>query len=1133
MSGDIIALESLNKLYADIYDSIAKNPRTVIFSVAASQRAHIAACSRRKILYITDAENLDRTAEILLQLGVKTATLIPQHDILLHKSGVNLSAVQEKIVSLYTWIRNKADVLLITPESLLRYLPHKNTFEKCIIKISEGATLEPRDLADDLVRAGYRKEVRAEEKGSFAMLGEVIELFPIDSALPVRIAFEFDTVESIRQFQPDTMSGGAKFKSLTVLPSTDFLTDTLEKKKLLEDIEKAKGMQSAKAALRTEQIISDIAYRLEVNEKDAALGWLTPFVRKQLSTIFDYLPKDTLIIYDEPKIIFDALNAESSKHRERVIRLNDGGEVLKTHINAELTVEDANSMLASFASLGYSNFTTGQSDANNGLFVFESTNLPSYFKDINLLIKDIYDYKSRGYTIKLFCGNREWEKTMRGFLPDIDIEFSDKKLSRGFVSRSAKTLVVGTSEMYVKSDRASHGNIYGERRSIAPRIGDYVVHDEYGIGKCMGVIKLKSYIGEHDYLLLQYAENNKIYLPVHQMDMLHLYAGAETNPKLSNPNKEEFKKDKEKAKKSIHKLAIDLLELYAKREKSKGYKYPLDTTFQKEFEQAFEFEETRDQLIAVEDIKKDMERGKVMDRLLCGDVGFGKTEVALRAIFKTVMENKQAAVLAPTTILAEQHFMTISARFRTFGIKAACLTRFRTPAETKEILAGIQNGSISVVIGTHRLFSKDVAYYDLGLLVLDEEQRFGVEHKEKIKTLRTNINVLSLSATPIPRTLHMALSGIRDVSVLDIAPKGRHPVETIVAEYSEGLVKEAVTSEIERGGQVFILYNRIEKIYRYASELSALFPSLRIVIGHGKMNSAELEKNIYKFYNKEADILLSTTIIENGIDIPNANTLIVLDADKLGLAEMYQLKGRVGRSTRIASAYFTYFIESKIVGNVEKRLSALLDNSELGSGYRLAMMDLEIRGAGNVLGREQHGHVEKIGYDMYSRLLRETVALLSGEAVASHTDTEVSIKADAYISDKLIPSERERLKLYKRIAEIKSLKERNALEKDIEDMYGKIASPIKNLLDISLIRVLGGDVGAVKVSADEAAARIIFADKEYLKSAAVKNAVTLTAKDCRVKQKESEVELLLPKAGISEKIQYLIKFLLNANGIYN
>ncbi len=1130
MSADIIALDSLTKSYSDIYDSIAENERTVIFSVAASQRAHIAACYGKRALYITVSENLDRTEEILTQLGVKTAVLLPQHDILLHKSGVNLSAVQERVAALSAWIRKKADVLIVTPESLLRYLPHKKSFEDSIIRLSEKEVISPEILASKLSRAGYRKEVRAEEKGSFAVLGDIVEIFPIDSALPIRAAFEFDTVESLRQFQPDTMSGGAKLKRIIIPPSTDFITDILDKNDVLEAIRKAKGMQSQKAASRTEQIISDIALRLEINEKDAALSWLIPFVRKNLSTLFDYLSEDTLIIYDEPKQLFDALNAESVKHREKALRLAESGETLRAHLNAELSVEEASAKISGYCSLGFSNYTAGQSGGERGSFVLDSTNLPSYFKDINLLIKDIYDYKSRGYEIKLFCGSREWEKTMRGFLPDADIAFSDKRLNKGFVCRSAKALVVGTSEMFVKTGRTAAS--VPERQSIAPRTGDFVVHDEYGIGQCLGVVKLKTYIGEHDYLLLQYAENNKIYVPVHQMDMLHLYAGAEKAPRLSNPNKEEFKKDKEKAKKSINKLAIDLLELYAKREKSKGYKYPADTEFQKEFESAFEFEETRDQLLAADDIKRDMERGRVMDRLLCGDVGFGKTEVALRAIFKTVMENKQAAVLAPTTILAEQHFMTMSARFQPFGIRIACLTRFRTTAEVKKILSGAETGAINVVVGTHRLLSKDVSFYDLGLLVLDEEQRFGVEHKEKIKTLRTNINVLSLSATPIPRTLHMALSGIRDVSVLDTAPKGRHPVETVVAEYSEGLLTEAVQSEIERGGQVFILYNRIDKIYGYAAALAKIFPALRIVVGHGRMNSAELEKNIYKFYNKEADILLSTTIIENGIDIPNANTLIVLDADRLGLAQMYQLKGRVGRSTRIASAYFTYFMESKITGNVEKRLSALLDNTELGSGYRLAMMDLEIRGAGNVLGREQHGHVERIGYDMYSRLLRETVAVLSGEAVAAHTDTEVSIKADAYISETLVLSERERLKLYKRIAEIKSVKERDALEKDIADMYGKVAAPIKNLLDISLIRVLGGEVGAVKVSADETVARIAFLNKDYLKSAALKSAMLLTSKDCRIRQGEKEVELVLPNTDIKEKIRYLIKFLLNANGIY-
>lgn len=1132
LNNSIITLSNLDSIYREIYDSTNKNERTVVFSVAATQRAHIASIIDKKILYITDSENINKVNEIFTQLNAKTVVLNSQYDILLHKSGVNLSTVQQRISALSLWVRQKADIMIVTPEVLCQYLPHKKSFEKGIIKLKEGAIIDIFDLSKKLTDISYRKEERAEEKGAFAVLGDIVEIFPLDSALPVRLSFDFDKLDSIRYFQPDTMSGGTKVKTLLVPPATDFLPLVTDKNAIIDAINRSRKLQSSKASARTEEILSDIMYRLEINSKDVSLSWLTPFVKGNLSTVFDYLPNDALIIFDEPKNIFDLINLGQAKHRERANRLIADGEALKEHLGSFLTIEETQKAMSNYHTLGFSNYMTGQSDEEKGFFVLNSTNLPLYFKDINLLIKDIYDYNSRGYQIQLFCGSREWVKTMQGFLPDIDISYSDKKLSRGFISKRAKALVIGTSEMYIKTGRGAK-ELSKERRSIAPRVGDYVVHDEYGIGKCLGVVKINSYIGEHDYLLLQYAENNKIYVPVHQMDMLHLYAGAENSPKLSNPNKEDFKKEKEKARKSIKKLAIDLLELYAKREKVRGYKYPEDTQFQNEFEAQFEFEETLDQIIAINDIKRDMEQGKVMDRLLCGDVGFGKTEVAMRAIFKTVMENKQAAVLAPTTILAEQHFMTMSSRFQIFGIKIACLTRFRTPKEIKSILEQVKAGAVSVVVGTHRLLSKDVSFYDLGLLVLDEEQRFGVEHKEKIKALRNNINVLSLSATPIPRTLHMALSGIRDVSVLDTPPKGRQPVQTVVAEYSEGLLIDAIENEIERGGQVFVLYNRIDRIYAFSTTLNRLFPSLRIVVGHGRMSSQELEKNIYKFYNKEADVLLSTTIIENGIDIPNANTLVVLDADKLGLAQLYQLKGRVGRSTRIASAYFTYFSESRIVGNVQKRLDAILDNTELGSGYRLAMMDLEIRGAGNVLGREQHGHVERIGYDMYTRLLKETVAVLSGEAVALNTNTEVSIKIDAYISDKLINSERERLKLYKRIAEIKSLSDRNNLENDIIDLYGEISAPLKNLLDISLIRVLGGSIGAIKVIADAENARIVFSDKEYTRSAAVRSAIKLIEKECEVKVNEAEAVLLTKTKGIINKMQIIINFLLKANGIYN
>ena len=1127
---DIVQIPSLHDFYEKVSESVTVLEKTVISSIAFGHKLHLVSSLNRKILYVALDEDIPSCQQQLSQYGLKTLILPPVYEVLLHRHTTNLSVVGGRVKALKQILSGDYDVIFATPRALSQYLPNKALFEKSFVNINIGEEVDSIALQDRLVSMGYKKRERADEKGTFACLGDILDVFTIDGDIPTRILFDFDEVVSIKRFNPDSMQGNAKLESVMIPPATDMLYRK-SAKDIMDEIKSSRQMQNAKASVRTADILSDIEIKLASNPFDPSLNWLIPFIQDELSTLFDYLDKDTLVVMDEPSDIFEYTDLLVKVHKERVLSLTAEGETLRKHVNSILSVEKISEGLAKFHRLGFSALNAvGVGDSERGIFLGNSTVLPAYFKDTALLVKDLSEYLSRGYKVKVFCGSHENVELMKCFLGDLKVDYSERPLSKGFIVPNVKAMIIGMQDLCLTTSKITKSQI--KRKTVAPKIGDYVVHEQFGVGRCLGVKHEKTYVGEKDYIVLEYAKGAKVYVPVQQMDILELYAGGESSPVLSDIDKGDFEKSKAKARASIKKLAFDLLELYAKREDSVGYVYPPDSVQMKEFESSFEFEETPDQEKAILDIKKDMENGKIMDRLICGDVGFGKTEVALRAIFKTINENKQVAVLAPTTILAEQHFMTMCARLQPFGVKVACLSRFRTSTQTKEILQGIANGSISLVVGTHRLLSKDVSYFDLGLLVLDEEQRFGVEHKEKIKTFRNNINVLTLSATPIPRTLHMALSGIRDVSVLDTPPKGRKPVETIVEEYTDAKMIDAINNELNRGGQVFVLYNSIEKIYPFYDKMQRLFPNVPIVLGHGQMDSKELESNIYKFYNKSASILLSTTIIENGIDIPNANTLFVLEAHKLGLSQMYQLKGRVGRSSRNAIAIFTYPEGYLPTGDVEKRFNALMDNTDLGSGYNLALRDLEIRGAGNVLGREQHGHVERIGYDMYCRLLRETIALLKGETVLTTTLTEVVANVDAYIPDAVVKGERERLKLYKRIAELENIGDKNEFEKDFAEMYGEVPIPVKNLLRISLIRVFGSKCGVEKAEIDQRYLRLRFTSNDYMVSTSFTSALQTLKKPITPILKEKQVEFMLFRGGMSERLDFLVNFLSYVNGIY-
>ena len=701
--------------------------------------------------------------------------------------------------------------------------------------------------------------------------------------------------------------------------------------------------------------------------------------------------------------------------------------------------------------------------------------LNNYQGQLDLLIDDILSKKTAGYKTLILSGTRARGERLVGTLRDrgiesiyrdnVDkIEYGEVVITfgnqlKGFEYPDYKTCVISDREVFgeakrkLKNSKSKKKGISKIKSFAELKPGDYVVHANHGIGVYKGIKQID--VGGHkrDYLDIVYDKGDKLYVPVDQLDLIQKYIGSEGKfPKVNKLGSVEWQKAKAKARKSINEIAEDLVKLYAMRSTVKGHKFPKDTEWQKQFEDEFPFEETPDQLTSIEEIKLDMESDKPMDRLLCGDVGYGKTEVALRASFKAVMDGKQVAILVPTTILAEQHYKNIKNRFSDFPIKIDMVSRFRTAKQQKEILQKAKEGNLDILIGTHRLVSKDIQFKDLGLLVVDEEQRFGVKQKEKIKNIKKNVDVLTLSATPIPRTLHMSLSGVRDISVIETPPEERYPIQTYVVEQNDQLIRDAILREIGRGGQVYFVYNRVEDIERMAKYVQALVPESKVGIAHGQMAERQLEREMFDFMSEEYNVLVCTTIIETGMDIQNVNTIIIYNSDKMGLSQLYQLRGRVGRSNRIAYAYLLYTKDKVLTEVAEKRFKALKDFTELGSGFKIAMRDLEIRGAGNIMGSSQHGHMASIGYDLYCRMLEDTVKLLKGEIQKEPIETTLDIKVDAFISESYIDDEIQKIEVYKKIAAIEGLDDYNDIKEELEDRYSKIPEPVYNLMDIAYIK---------------------------------------------------------------------------------
>ena len=927
--------------------------------------------------------------------------------------------------------------VVTTVQALLDGIPKLEALQEDLLLLENGQSLSLTDLEETLAGMGYSRETQVETPGHFAVRGGILDVYPFTEEVPARIEFWGDEIDSIRTFDVESQRSIENLQELVIYPV----------------------MEAEK-------------YAQEASFLDA----------------FD--SRETLLFLDEPARILEALKEtlgeveESRKHREERKGWEDSRQEGLPRIFSEQAVTES---LNRFSSLGFSALETREKAlCIRRTYHLEVRKVNPYNASFETLTRDLLRLRRGGYRVVLLVGSKSRAKRLAEDLRDYGLGsfFSEDwkrqvqpgeilvaygHVDQGFEYPLLKFMVISETDIFGRKKRKKRRKRYeGERiRDFSElKPGDYVVHENHGIGIYRGIEKIQREKITKDYMKIAYADQGVLYIPATQLDLIQKYASAGgRKPRLNKLGTAQWSRTKDQVRGAVGEVARDLVELYAKRQSRQGFCYGPDTVWQQEFEEMFPFEETEDQLEAVRAVKEDMESPRIMDRLICGDVGFGKTEVAIRAAFKAVQENKQVALLVPTTILAQQHYNTFVQRMKDFPVRIDLLCRFRTGPQQKETVEALKKGAVDIVIGTHRLLSKDVGFKDLGLLVVDEEQRFGVAHKEKIKKLKENVDVLTLTATPIPRTLHMSLAGIRDMSVLEEAPMDRMPIQTYVMEADEEMVREALRRELSRQGQVYVVYNRIQDIAEMALRIQRLVPEASVAYAHGQMPERSLEGIMYDFINGEVDVLVSTTIIETGLDISNVNTMIIWDADRLGLAQLYQLRGRVGRSNRMAYAFLLYRRNKLLKEVAEKRLTAIREFTDLGSGFRIAMRDLEIRGAGNLLGGEQHGHMEAVGYDLYCKMLAAAVKRLKGgqEAQEESYTTTLDLNVDAHIPSAYIPSEVQKLDVYKRIAAIETQEELEDMQEELTDRFGDLPPRVERLLEVALLKALAHEAGVTAV----------------------------------------------------------------------
>ena len=980
-------------------------------------------------------------------------------------------------------LQNERKKIIVTSiDALTSLYTPKEYYLRYSMIIKTGDDIDLKEISKSLLQCGYERVEVVEGKGEFSFRGGILDVFPPTSAYPYRVELFGDEVDSIRTFNTESQRSIEKVEEFRIFPSKEVIVDDECRSRAVqninEELKKLIANVSKENKESVEKIKGIVGKNIELLNNTyyfETIDSYLPFFYEKLDSFFDYLQGYTFVV-DDFKRSSGKMESIYYEFNENYMSFLQRGDILPSQNSLLLNKGELESKLENSSLITLSSFLNKSDGLFNTVDIgFEEVTLNKYNGQLNMLIEDIQERKEKKYKTVILAGTRPRGERLVKTLMEKGIFSTYKdsidKIEAGEVVITFGNLLRGFDYPELELSIISDKDIFGETRrkrsgkavrkkgvakitSFAElKPGDYVVHANHGIGVYKGIKQMAAGGTTRDYLDIVYDKGDKLYVPVDQLDLVQKYIGSEGNsPKINKLGGAEWQKAKAKARKSINEIAQDLVKLYAARATLKGHSFGKDTEWQRQFEDEFPYEETPDQLASLEEIKRDMESDKPMDRLLCGDVGYGKTEVAIRAAFKAVMDGKQVAFLVPTTILADQHYNNFIKRFSDFPIKIDMISRFRTPKQQKATLQALKEGNVDILIGTHRLVSKDIVFKDLGLLIVDEEQRFGVAQKEKIKGMKKNVDVLTLSATPIPRTLHMSLTGVRDISVIETPPEDRYPIQTYVVEQNDQLIRDAILREIGRGGQVYFVYNRVESIDSMANYIRDLVPECKVGIMHGQMTEKELETEMIAFMNKEYDVLVCTTIIETGIDISNVNTMIVHNADKMGLSQLYQLRGRVGRANRIAYAYFIYTKDKILTEVAEKRLKALKDFTELGSGFKIAMRDLEIRGAGNMMGSSQHGHMASIGYDLYCRMLEDTIKLIKGEIENEPIETSVDIKVDAFIPSSYITDEIQKIEVYKKIAAIENINDFMEIKSELEDRYSSIPDSVYNLMDIAYIK---------------------------------------------------------------------------------
>ena len=1020
---ELAGYEEIQKKYR------TKSGMTLIGGCVTSQKTHmIYALSDGcpyTVIVLSDEEKAKKMLEEYRFLE-ENVCFYPAKDFLFYQADIHgKELVRERIEAIRMMLEKGKDgvTIITTFDAFMDKMVSKENLQKQIMTLKAGDVVDLEQLICQISGLGYDREAQIDGPGQFAVRGGILDIYPLTEELPIRMEFWGDEIDSIRTFDVDSQRSVENLQEITIYPGDE-----------------------------------------SKNGKNVSF--------------LDYFPEsDTALFLDEPvRLLERGQQVEDEVRKANEMRSLDWEEKGITSEEPQFySTEEVAKKVNRFSSVGLSALENKHKYFQiNEIYNIQTKSVNPYNNSFEMLTKDLSRLKRSKYRVVLISGSRTRAKRLAEDLRDYDLSsfYSDtpeREVKPGEIMVCYGHVEVGYEYPMIKYMVISETDIFGKHKKKKKKRktyegqkiqdftdlkpGDYVVHENHGLGIYRGIEKIEVDKVVKDYMKISYADGGNLYILATQLDLIQKYASADAKkPKLNKLGGQEWNRTKKKVRGAVQQIAKDLVELYATRQEKTGFIYEQDTVWQREFEEMFPFEETEDQLLAIEAVKKDMESPKIMDRLICGDVGFGKTEIAVRAAFKAVQENKQVVYLVPTTILAQQHYNTFVQRMKDFPVRVDLLCRFRTPLEQKKTLDDLTKGQVDIVIGTHRVLSKDVQFKDLGLLIIDEEQRFGVQHKEKIKKLKDNVDVLTLTATPIPRTLHMSLIGIRDMSVLEEAPVDRMPIQTYVMEYNDEMVREAIERELSRQGQVYYVYNKVKDIAEITDRIQKLVPDANVSFAHGQMGERQLENIMYDFINGEIDVLVSTTIIETGLDIPNANTIIIHDSDKMGLSQLYQLRGRVGRSNRMAYAFLLYRRDKLLKEVAEKRLTAIREFTDLGSGVKIAMRDLEIRGAGNLLGEEQHGHMEAVGYDLYCKMLNEAVKHLKGELPEDVYTTTIDINIDAYIPNSYIANEYQKLDIYKRIAAIETEEERDDMLEELIDRFGEPPKKVQQLLRIAQLK---------------------------------------------------------------------------------